>query len=46
MQRMITITMGLKNHEKLCIIHGATKSWVGDGNHAQDVQHSNGLKIT
>ena len=28
---MISIMMGLKNREKLCIIHGVTKSWVGGG---------------
>ena len=47
---MISIMMGLKNREKLCIIHGETKSRVGDGlvgewqvgggSHAWDDQHN------
>ena len=31
MHGMISIMMGLKNREKLCIIHGETKSLVGGG---------------
>ena len=54
MHGMISIMKGLKNCEKLCIIHGETKSWVGGGwvggwlvvggSHAWDDQHNDGLE--
>ena len=39
---MISIMMGLKNREKLCIIHGVTKSWVGGVSHVWDDHHNDG----